>query len=312
MSLDFSWETDVGFSHAYSKGLFGTHLVLIITALVRATNARGIESISDISTEFGKIWTIPWFLALQGCLYLLLVCWIKRKCGSSPRLPSESGKGKTRQTSGAQKIDFTKGPLLRRIMQRIKYCKSKLSPLQYLAKGMITLLIVLVLVTYVVFCFGAPLNFPPFAYFLQENPSEFSETTLAFGLLLTIHAAFPIVLVYGSDTVGGGIMYIFFNREDESKDSKTMEEDNNCSCHFEPMVECLYVAAMGAIIGAWFGAFPIPLDWDREWQVWPIPCNIGLAVGLFCASLVLLYKSSQLKRKRNSSSILTSIKTKKS
>ena len=312
MSLGFNWENDVAFSHSYSKGLFASHLVLIILALVRAANTRGVERISDISTEFGNIWTIPWFLALQGCLYLLLVCWIKRKCGSSPTLPNESGKGKTRQTSGTQKIDFTKGSLLRRVMQRIKYCKLKLSPLQYLAKGMFTLLIVLVIVTYVVFCFGAPLNFPPFTYFLQENPSEFSETTLAFGLLLTIHTALPIILVYGSDTVGGGIMYIFFSREDELEDSKTIEEHDHCAFHSEPIVQCLYVVAMGAIIGAWFGAFPIPLDWDREWQVWPIPCNIGLAFGVFSGSLISLYKTSQLKRKRNSNSILTSIKTKKS
>ncbi|CAH3122798.1 unnamed protein product [Porites lobata] len=33
------------------------------------------------------------------------------------------------------------------------------------------------------------------------------------------------------------------------------------------------------LIGAWLGAFPIPLDWDRPWQVWPIPCVIGAIVG---------------------------------
>ncbi|XP_014682034.1 PREDICTED: phosphatidylinositol-glycan biosynthesis class F protein-like isoform X2 [Priapulus caudatus] len=33
------------------------------------------------------------------------------------------------------------------------------------------------------------------------------------------------------------------------------------------------------LIGAWLGAFPIPLDWDRPWQVWPISCVIGALVG---------------------------------
>ena len=28
-----------------------------------------------------------------------------------------------------------------------------------------------------------------------------------------------------------------------------------------------YWAAIGTVIGAWLGAVPIPLDWDREWQV---------------------------------------------
>jgi phosphatidylinositol glycan class F len=28
-----------------------------------------------------------------------------------------------------------------------------------------------------------------------------------------------------------------------------------------------YWGALGTCIGAWLGAVPIPLDWDREWQV---------------------------------------------
>ncbi|XP_030413555.1 phosphatidylinositol-glycan biosynthesis class F protein isoform X2 [Gopherus evgoodei] len=29
----------------------------------------------------------------------------------------------------------------------------------------------------------------------------------------------------------------------------------------------LQITTMCSIVGAWFGAFPIPLDWDRPWQV---------------------------------------------
>jgi len=29
----------------------------------------------------------------------------------------------------------------------------------------------------------------------------------------------------------------------------------------------LLVPAYGAIIGGWFGAWPMPLDWERPWQV---------------------------------------------
>ncbi|NXR19714.1 PIGF protein, partial [Cinclus mexicanus] len=29
----------------------------------------------------------------------------------------------------------------------------------------------------------------------------------------------------------------------------------------------LQITSMCSILGAWFGAFPIPLDWDRPWQV---------------------------------------------
>jgi phosphatidylinositol glycan class F len=29
--------------------------------------------------------------------------------------------------------------------------------------------------------------------------------------------------------------------------------------------------AVGAVLGCWAGAFPIPLDWDRPWQVNQMP-----------------------------------------
>lgn len=35
----------------------------------------------------------------------------------------------------------------------------------------------------------------------------------------------------------------------------------------------------GGIIGAWLGAVPIPLDWDRDWQKWPVTIVCGLVLG---------------------------------
>lgn len=36
---------------------------------------------------------------------------------------------------------------------------------------------------------------------------------------------------------------------------------------------------LGAVLGAWLGAVPIPLDWDRDWQRWPVTIVCGLYVG---------------------------------
>ncbi|KAH8169417.1 GPI biosynthesis protein family pig-F domain-containing protein [Sarocladium implicatum] len=36
---------------------------------------------------------------------------------------------------------------------------------------------------------------------------------------------------------------------------------------------------LGAVLGAWLGAVPIPLDWDREWQRWPVTIMVGLYAG---------------------------------
>ncbi|KAF1815231.1 hypothetical protein P152DRAFT_471848 [Eremomyces bilateralis CBS 781.70] len=37
--------------------------------------------------------------------------------------------------------------------------------------------------------------------------------------------------------------------------------------------------SLGVFIGAWLGAIPIPLDWDREWQKWPVTIVTGAYIG---------------------------------
>ncbi|CAF1538991.1 unnamed protein product [Adineta ricciae] len=37
--------------------------------------------------------------------------------------------------------------------------------------------------------------------------------------------------------------------------------------------------AWGTMFGAWLGAIPIPLDWDRWWQRWPITCLVSSTMG---------------------------------
>ncbi|KFX92263.1 hypothetical protein V490_05493 [Pseudogymnoascus sp. VKM F-3557] len=37
----------------------------------------------------------------------------------------------------------------------------------------------------------------------------------------------------------------------------------------------VFGAAAGTLAGAWIGAIPIPLDWDRPWQAWPITVAVG-------------------------------------
>ncbi|KFP02941.1 phosphatidylinositol-glycan biosynthesis class F protein [Calypte anna] len=48
----------------------------------------------------------------------------------------------------------------------------------------------------------------------------------------------------------------------------------------------LQITTICSILGAWFGAFPIPLDWDRPWQVWPISCSLGATFG-YLAGLII-------------------------
>ncbi|KAF2365213.1 GPI biosynthesis protein Pig-F [Trinorchestia longiramus] len=48
------------------------------------------------------------------------------------------------------------------------------------------------------------------------------------------------------------------------------------------------VRAVLVLFGAWIGALPIPLDWDRPWQTWPLTCTIGALLGEAAASIYLL------------------------
>ncbi|XP_076960927.1 uncharacterized protein LOC143637417 isoform X1 [Bidens hawaiensis] len=43
--------------------------------------------------------------------------------------------------------------------------------------------------------------------------------------------------------------------------------------------------AYGAVIGGWFGAWPMPLDWERAWQEWPICVTYGAIIGYLVGML---------------------------
>ena len=52
-----------------------------------------------------------------------------------------------------------------------------------------------------------------------------------------------------------------------------------------PLDEC-FGGLLGACAGAWLGAVPIPLDWDRDWQRWPVTILAGVFAGYAVGKLV--------------------------
>ncbi|XP_076855821.1 phosphatidylinositol-glycan biosynthesis class F protein [Brachyhypopomus gauderio] len=60
----------------------------------------------------------------------------------------------------------------------------------------------------------------------------------------------------------------------------------------------LQITSGCSVVGAWVGAFPIPLDWDRPWQAWPISCSLGatggFVMGLLAAPLWIRWHRKQL------------------
>lgn len=51
----------------------------------------------------------------------------------------------------------------------------------------------------------------------------------------------------------------------------------------------VYGMTLGAVVGAWVGAVPIPLDWDREWQKWPVTIIAGLYIGAVAGKVLGAY-----------------------
>ncbi|KAL8152078.1 hypothetical protein V2J09_021886 [Rumex salicifolius] len=48
----------------------------------------------------------------------------------------------------------------------------------------------------------------------------------------------------------------------------------------------LCLPAYGAVVGSWFGAWPMPLDWERPWQEWPICVTYGGIAGYVLGIIV--------------------------
>ncbi|GFQ85182.1 phosphatidylinositol-glycan biosynthesis class F protein [Trichonephila clavata] len=126
----------------------------------------------------------------------------------------------------------------------------------------LTVLVISVIVYYAVsVVFGAPVF-------------EVYSDTLYFSVLMTLLTVYPL------------IWYYFFcdNLLPVLKILSDSKFDNLTESHLHSMV-------LSTVIGAWVGAFPIPLDWDRLWQTWPITCCIGASLG---SSVVHLFIGSKI------------------
>ncbi|XP_027041144.1 phosphatidylinositol-glycan biosynthesis class F protein-like [Pocillopora damicornis] len=112
----------------------------------------------------------------------------------------------------------------------------------------------------ILFVFGSAAIFHVIAVLFGASITEQTEETFCWALLMSHLVVLPACSLLGAHLEL--FPRIFFS----SWSDGTPEAYFQCSIIF-------------TLLGAWLGAFPIPLDWDRPWQVWPIPCVIGALVG---------------------------------
>ncbi|KAG1818974.1 GPI biosynthesis protein family Pig-F-domain-containing protein [Suillus subaureus] len=63
-----------------------------------------------------------------------------------------------------------------------------------------------------------------------------------------------------------------------------------------PIEKALVYPAVATLLGAWLGALPIALDWDRPWQTWPLTPLFGGIAGYIIGSLLALSNSRRSRK----------------
>ncbi|PFX30720.1 phosphatidylinositol-glycan biosynthesis class F protein-like [Stylophora pistillata] len=131
----------------------------------------------------------------------------------------------------------------------------------------------------ILFVFGSAAIFHVIAILFGASVTEQTEETFCWALLMSHLVILPACSLLGAHLEL--FSRIFFS----SWSDGTPESYFQCSIIF-------------TLLGAWLGAFPIPLDWDRPWQVWPIPCVIGALigyiVGLAISTLIFAFSAERL------------------
>ncbi|XP_065833323.1 phosphatidylinositol-glycan biosynthesis class F protein-like [Oscarella lobularis] len=89
---------------------------------------------------------------------------------------------------------------------------------------------------------------------------EYVKLTFLYSMLLSVLTVTPASVLLGHNSQGWIRIFLKTNPRTRS--------------------ECILLGqCCCTLLGTWLGAAAIPLDWERPWQVWPIPCVLGACAG---------------------------------
>ncbi|CAN6879188.1 unnamed protein product [Brassica oleracea] len=99
--------------------------------------------------------------------------------------------------------------------------------------------------------------------------AQYLPKTIHWSFLMSVFTFVPATVVFGASLTDWHRVFA------SMKPSRNIEH-------------MILVPAYGAIIGGWFGAWPMPLDWERPWQEWPICVCYGAIGGYIVGQIVSL------------------------
>ena len=145
-------------------------------------------------------------------------------------------------------------------------------PMSILCRGLASWLVGTIVIHVVAVLFGAPLLARMWSLTLQLASSIASLSVVPLGAVIWLDGSAWRRIVREGDLVG-------------------------------VLENALAPPAVCALVGAWASAAAIPLDWDRPWQAWPVPCMYGAVVGHVAGAIVSVMRTcvlqERLKRKRD-------------
>lgn len=165
-------------------------------------------------------------------------------------------------------IEFAKFACHSYLVSRISnQIKAKTNPIFWILQFIVSTVLAICVAYIFSILFGAPLTTK-------------QEQTFVFSILITAVIITPTAIQLGSN-----ILPLLLTDCLETEFASTIEvyERNNFRV---------------TILGAFIGAAVIPLDWETEWQRWPIPCSVGLIGGHLLANVyeIVCWQFKSLKK----------------
>ncbi|GIC84400.1 PIG-F family protein [Aspergillus udagawae] len=192
--------------------------------------------------------TLPFLALLQVTYVMVCLPPAGSVLSSSPVSPVGEGDEKEKEKE-KRKLPLRAGKLARKKNQaHAAGLSAKLTPA--LLSLILTFLLATPVLAFLLVLFGAPLT------------THNAETVLC-AAHMALLASTALIYVHGVDGAVWREVWAFARPAD-----------------------AVWGGALGTALGAWLGAVPIPLDWDRPWQAFPITILTGAYIGFAVGSVV--------------------------